>query len=684
MTTQWIDLEECAKRTGKTAGHLKRLASGDWQSRGLAKKERPEKGGKARWVVNVTADAALSPVKMPEQMPSDLRSVSATKRDAALKKLDVLKRWEKHCQHAFALQFDRDKATGHFLELELINHNLRISRATLYNWQTAYRQGGVMGLIDARGGKPSEKPADPFLEEVKRLYLDRRHPMLSKCYDLAKHAAREQGWSICSLKTAQRYIGKIPAGVVYKHRGGEDVYVAKAEPFIQRDYTTLTSNEMWCGDHHQFDVLVKVRERIDGSTGELRVKHVRPWITAWQDMRSRKIVGYAVFAHDPNSDTVLSTLRAGILAHGVPRKLYIDNGRDYDCADLNGRTKKDRWAKRKVRVDVAGDGRTRGIFAALKIEAMHTWAYHGQSKPIERWFGTMEGETWVWDTYCGNSPAAKPHDLQEQLERGRAPELGDFVAWVDAWVQKFNATHAHQGQGMDGLPPDVVFQRSMPGEIRTASRELLDVLLLRKIGPLKVGRNGVRHQGLYYGQYQLSRHLDQEVYLRVDDRDLSSVQVYLPDDTFVCLAESNVFVPVNADSQTLRAAIAEKRGDRRATSEYHNTRRPRAAQDLPGRIVRIHAEQQAAADAALGNDPNQPPPVMQPIRSPLEAALPALQRALDARVDRVAVGAEDMSFSTLQQATRNYTHDVADHVDAAPVNPMALLRNAMRLTDTDE
>ena len=41
-----------------------------------------------------------------------------------------------------------------------------------------------------------------------------------------------------------------------KFREGRKAFEAKAAPSIERDYSTLHSNEMWVGDHHQFDVIL--------------------------------------------------------------------------------------------------------------------------------------------------------------------------------------------------------------------------------------------------------------------------------------------------------------------------------------------------------------------------------------------------------------------------------------------
>jgi transposase InsO family protein len=47
---------------------------------------------------------------------------------------------------------------------------------------------------------------------------------------------------------------------------------------------------------------------------------VRPWLTAFQDVRSRKIVGWLVYAHDPNSDVIFTVFRDAVLAERRPAR----------------------------------------------------------------------------------------------------------------------------------------------------------------------------------------------------------------------------------------------------------------------------------------------------------------------------------------------------------------------------
>src|SRR5207249_4565273 len=139
-------------------------------------------------------------------------------------------------------------------------------------------------------------------------------------------------------------------------------------PFHERDYTGLHSNQIWCGDHHPCDCIVTHQGKL-----------VRRWLTAWQDMRSRKIVGAVIYAHDPNSTTVLAAFRVGALAYGVPDRVYIDNGKDYDCYALQGMTKAERNSLPMLKSEVkfAWEQAAKvGIFGGMRITVDHAPPYH--------------------------------------------------------------------------------------------------------------------------------------------------------------------------------------------------------------------------------------------------------------------------------------------------------------------
>jgi hypothetical protein len=192
------------------------------------------------------------------------------------------------------------------------------------------------------------------------------------------------------------------------------------------------------------------------------------------------------------------------------------------------------------------------------------------------------------------------------------------------------------------------------------------VLLMKTTRPLRVGKNGVTWQGLRYGQFETSLipWQGKEVYLRIDERDVTRVQVWSPDDKLICVAPANVRVPANATEQQLRDAIAAKKRHRRTVSEFHESRL-RLHDDLPDLMNRAAAERHAARRLAEPLPTPDGPGSILPVRSDLEDQLGKLRESIDAEAQeqplRKAVGAERFTFSKLVES--GVLHD---HVSEEP------------------
>ena len=610
---KWLDLEAASQRSGIPVRTLRHRCGKEWLAQGLAKTRPSVKGRRPQWHVREDADAALMRVQFPGQLPFDLRQVPESARRVVLLRKRVIDDSGRALQGR-ARGLNEHAATERFLDAA--DYGIALCRATLYNWRREYRASDLAGLLDRRsvrtaaGNGDGNGQADPFLDEVKRLWLRPQKLKLSSCHEMASVLAADHGWPMHSYEVCRRFIKAIPAAVVYKCRYGEDAFVDKAEPYIERDCSTLRSNEIWCGDHHHLDVIVAHHG-----------KHLRPWLTAWMDMRSRKIVGWQMFACDPNTDTILAAFENGARTCGLPESVYVDNGADFNCYALHGRTKRER--RRGTRID---ENRAKGVFAGLDVAVHFCWAYHGQSKPIERFFGTLANDARVWNTHCGSNTADKPEDLAKNLRRGKAPALDELTEWVAAWLGTYHASE-HGGGAMDGRSPDQVFAENLKQK-RTASAEMLDVLLMKQSRTAKVGQNGVTYEGLRYGAGDpaLLQYLGKGVVLRIDPKDVSRVDVWTLADRFICHAHANQRLPANASAEELKEAIAEKKRTRKAVRDYIQ-QRPRLHEDLPDLMLRARAAKSLPPPSAAA-------PVETPIRTPVEDQLPALRRALDAEKPR--------------------------------------------------
>ncbi len=119
-------------------------------------------------------------------------------------------------------------------------------------------------------------------------------------------------------------------------RKGHDAYTKKFMPHSEIDYSKLQPGAFYQGDHHECDFWVEH----DG-------KQLRPWLTVWQDLRTRAIVGWHL-GPVPHQDAILAALRRALSDWAIPERMRIDNGRDYTSQLVAGNTRSERDKLRRA------------------------------------------------------------------------------------------------------------------------------------------------------------------------------------------------------------------------------------------------------------------------------------------------------------------------------------------------
>lgn len=195
-------------------------------------------------------------------------------------------------------------------------------------------------------------------------------------------------------KTVNRLLRHIPPQMVLYARKGYREWRAKYGLFVIRDRPLLV-NESWQGDHHKFDLFVRItiRKEHGGKTYEKEIA-VRPTLTVWIDSATSVFVGW-VISVTPNSDTIAeafcraAVLKPGSPIRGLPGTVIVDCGKDYNSklledvpAELISYTPDETELNKRFT--------GLGLLPALGVEVAHTLPYHPQSKPIERCFGILE------------------------------------------------------------------------------------------------------------------------------------------------------------------------------------------------------------------------------------------------------------------------------------------------------
>jgi len=635
MTNNYIDINEARKRKGISLRHAYRLVEeGTWKA--------IKQDGRIK--IDITCDERLVRKDMPQNMlnSNELNDVPGTKRQEALQRLGLIERFE-----AFAATYK-----SRSLAVEFFVRENNISRGSLYRWLTRYHNQGLVGLIDTRGGSRFIKQiiSEDAFEFFKTMYLTQQRLSVKTCWLNINYINKSEnrGWKIPSLMYMYKFIkSQIPLGVQVLHREGIRAYEAKCAPHIQIDPDSVGPGAIWVGDHSQLNCWIRHRNR-----------WIRPWLTAWQDMRSRAILGFFV-SPNPNQTTILQAFKRAVLKYGPPDVVKVDNGRDYDSESWTGTTKVRRRALRKGYID---EQLVAGIYAMLDIAVSFAIPYRPKSKPIERFFDTLDCQfTKTISTYCGKDAERKPEELNKLLQRektiSQAYDINSVAEQLEEYIEIYNNS-AHTGLGMNNRTPMQVF--ASRESRRVLAEGVIDLIARVWSGELTIGKNGVRFKGMYYGQYntELLIHQGKKVRISYDPDDLRQIYVY-NSTTFklITIAEQNQLVLYGqaVDEENLREAMRQQSRARKTIKNFVDSSLT-ANTDLTA--LTLKAMREAAKQETGGPSKEVPGQTIRPVRTPLDDQVREHQRQEIIKHVRRASGAEsittvlDLDFSLLKKTRK--------------------------------
>lgn len=359
---------------------------------------------------------------------------------------------------------------------------------TVKYWWSRYKDGGAGALADRRRsdlntsryfGQHSEAAQfaqNKYLNE--RLSIKMVHEALQREWKRLRTGDQDK---LPDYKTLRIYLQNLSPLVVAVAREGERRYKADFAPFLIRKIEAKRPNEYWISDHMIHDVWV----RNDSVFGELDDNEAfRPVLTCIQDMRSRRVLGTA-WCVNPSSESISSALRVALCRYGLPQFLYVDNGKDYK-----------KVAGKSTKMPVLSEDCT-SVLQRLDIKSQSCLPFHPQSKQIESFFHTFHQRFDVLfraaGVYAGTSPATRPEECdanlrehkkllkqREELRNSGATER-DLVAAIDAsplprasefirmaieWIEEFNLTFSHTGQGMNYRSPGDIYDAELPPTMR--------------------------------------------------------------------------------------------------------------------------------------------------------------------------------------------------------------------------
>jgi hypothetical protein len=336
-------------------------------------------------------------------------------------------------------------------------------------------------------------------------------------------------------------------------------------------------------DGHKFDCLVRLP---DG-------REIRPIVIAIQDLFSGKMLAWRI-GESENALLTRLTFADLFANYGIPKACTLDNGRAFAAKEITG------GAKTRYRFTIRADDPT-GLLTALGVKTNWARPYHGQAKPIERFFGDvaqmMRGPEFAgaWTgNHIDNKPDYKP----------KAIEWDVFVKAVNAGVAALNARRGRRTETANGRSYDETFAASYAtAPIGKATEEQLRLALLtadrvttdRKSGMIKLAHNR-------YWAPELMQIAGQKVTIRFDPDHLhGDIHVYDQAGRFLVTAQ----LIEDSGFDSLDAARARAKLER----EHR-----RAARELEEREQLLTASAIAAMLPDMAEEQLPEPQVIRPIR----------------------------------------------------------------------
>lgn len=534
-----------------------------------------------------------------------------------------------------------------------------VSLRSLYRWMDGYEEKGLPGIMRTmkRKDKGSRRSICPaayqyvyglYCNEVKRTQATVYGKLVARAQALGPEACKK--CMFCEGTDARRELmrtGEINHYPPCTEPVKEGMRVPECRQTISRllaaipaDEQTLSRrglkafkddymlmgirqkpekvNEVWFGDHHQFDCFV-----LD-ETGH----PARPWLTAWYDAASGSLVGW-LLCKKPNTHTIIEAFIRGVAYtmhspfHGLPAMVYVDNGKDYRGKLFEtGQIQDINLGRLNTSID------TCSVLQLFNISVTHALPYQGWSKPVERFFGTLE-DIWIRDVpgWCGDSPDERPEDfsckLRLAVERGELWTMDQLYEYLRDEV--FPAYHNRPHEGYGGRTPAEMYS-SLP-RIRDdePSYEMLGVLKNDKT-TRQIGQQGVRFKNELYWDDAMIGLAGKSVTVLYDPDDLSTVTIILEGRTLCEAAIHDRMRMVGEDADVVAAHMEKQKLQIRNTRvRIARASRPAFADEVDvqrsrGNITTLEYEKAARArkEKRAARRPEQDPGE-DAVRSMLEA-----------------------------------------------------------------
>lgn len=458
---------------------------------------------------------------------TDYTYTSAQRKKGELKKLAIAehKQYQKEMLNSGVTKKTEIRKSFVYNKWNLEHPEFQTTPKTLYTWEKISKSGNVEKLSDKRGGYNRGQSSIPqkYINSFMSLYLRQTKPSIELCFRDVQMQANLNGDVIPGIKAFRLLVKNMNSAMVIRAREGEKAFEDKCVPYTERDYSKLAPNDWWVSDHHLWDIFVRVP---DGKGGW---KLARPWGSYWMDMRTRKMMSSIIRIESPNADIVLCSFGLGVEHFGVPKGVRLDNGKDYKAKDLFF---EDKYICSKEDEDK--------IFSslAMNLSIDYTYAnpYNAKAKPIERTFGTFEGQLGKqFPSYAGRNAKQRPEDLKD-LNIMDVITLEEFIELHNKYVYEVYNCDSNSGIAMYNKSPNYWYSE-LPYTIRKVSKDVLFFSLMRVKGIRTVGRNGITFNNIHFYNDNCINHFGKKVIAKYDPTKPEILYIFDKDENYLFIAE---------------------------------------------------------------------------------------------------------------------------------------------------
>lgn len=500
---RWISCEQAGVLAGVSGRRMRQIArERDWPTRAEAAQGGIRTMLRLDDVLALTADATMPAAGPGPGTPNDQQSETNDPK--------AQQRW------AIISPILSAKPGERTMMIEQAAQAAGVSPSTIWRWMarvapdrpTTSDQRPETQLSDRRtGNRNAAKHDHAVMKAIFTLRARRVSPTVAqvfKGYDwerkrrLAEAAAgraREDEPMLPKLseRTVARILSAIPKAYQARLRGGDGARDVKKNfvPPIHRDWTDVRVMECWMGDGTAFDALV---------AWPGYKSPIRPWLLTWIDVRSRMIVAWRL-VDKVNGGTAMLALRDGWRRYGLCDYLYIDNGKEYENKDTNGRV------VYRGKVEIA---HLDGYLAKLGVRKQNAQVRNPESKaPQERWYATLSHSYLnICKAYTGGNITAKTGGkddarLKADLAAGRVMDRTEAIEITGRIIAAYNgARHSSLGKCSPFKVFGDLYGRTADGTrehpVRPVSERVLDIAMMRRDRVFTVGNAGVEVLGQRY------------------------------------------------------------------------------------------------------------------------------------------------------------------------------------------